>query len=210
MKRVVAVFAHPDDEAFGPSGTLAKLGRTHEVHILCATDGDARGDMEETRARELRRSPKIIGAKKVYFLGFGDGDLSNNLYHRLAEKIRLHLIRLKPETVITFEPRGISGHIDHVAVTYATTFVVQKLRFVKNLFYFCIDENQRKLMGDYFIYFPPGYKRSDIDLAVDVSQEWMKKVQAIRAHQSQRKDGVSILKTLSKLPKEEYFLKWRR
>ena len=38
---VVAVFAHPDDEAFGPGGTLAVLSKTHDVYIITVTGGEA-------------------------------------------------------------------------------------------------------------------------------------------------------------------------
>lgn len=63
-----------------------------------------------------------MGVKKVHFLDFLDGTLSNNLYHKLADKIEGHLKKLKPHTVITFEPLGVSGHIDHITVSMVTTF----------------------------------------------------------------------------------------
>ncbi|MBP9816108.1 PIG-L family deacetylase [Candidatus Woesebacteria bacterium] len=40
MANIVAIFAHPDDEAFGPGGTLAKLSNEHDVYIICVTSGD--------------------------------------------------------------------------------------------------------------------------------------------------------------------------
>src|SRR3989338_3179000 len=126
--------------------------------------------------KELRCSAQILGVKEVYFLGFADGTLSNSLYHRLAAKIEQKLKLLKPQTVLTFEPRGISGHIDHITVSLATTYVFYKLPFVQKLLYFCISEEERKLIKDYFIYFPPGYKKSQINQIVDVSDVWDTKV----------------------------------
>lgn len=41
--KLVCVFAHPDDEAFGPGGTIAKFSKTHAVYILCITRGEAVG-----------------------------------------------------------------------------------------------------------------------------------------------------------------------
>ena len=39
---LLAVFAHPDDEAYRPGGTLALLaGRGVSVHLLAATRGEA-------------------------------------------------------------------------------------------------------------------------------------------------------------------------
>src|SRR6266404_8429920 len=110
-KTVVAIFAHPDDEAFGPGGTLAKLSKDYEVYLLCATKGEAGKNSEagtnnqnlgKVRENELINAAKILGIKKVYFLDFVDGTLSNNLYHQLASKIKKHLEELRPEIIITF------------------------------------------------------------------------------------------------------------
>ena len=39
---LLAVFAHPDDESFGPGGTLAKhAAEGAEVWLVCGTDGNA-------------------------------------------------------------------------------------------------------------------------------------------------------------------------
>lgn len=213
-KIIVCVFAHPDDEAFGPSGTIYKLAKDNDVYILCATKGQAGQDsnskakssLTTRRAKELTESAKHLGVKKVHFLSFKDGTLSNNLYHRLAEKVQAHLEKLKPEIVITFEPQGISGHIDHITVSLATTFVVKKLQFVKEMWYHCTTLERSKLRQDYFIYFPDGYKRSEIDKIVDITDVWDIKVKAMRTHESQKHDADRILKDADKFPKEEYFL----
>lgn len=212
---VVAVFAHPDDEAFGPGGTLAKFSKNHDVYILCATNGESGQNsltrsgkaLPDVRRAELLKAAKILGVKKVYFLGFKDGTLSNNLYHKLASKIEKKLKKLKPETIITFEPHGISGHIDHITVSFVTTFVVQKLKFVKKLYYYCIlSSERRREPGDYFIYFPDGYQENEIDWVNNTEEVWEKKVRAIKAHKSQKHDADTILKTLEKLPKREFFI----
>lgn len=218
-KTIVAIFAHPDDEAFGPGGTIATLARTHDVYILCATRGDA-GDNHTSyiqekifriRARELQNSAQVLGVKQVFFLGFRDGLLSNKIYHKIADKIKKKLEILKPELVLTFEPRGVSGHIDHAAISLITTYVFYQLQFIKELLYWCISTKHRALIKDYFIYFPPGYSRSQIDKVVDVSSVWNKKIQAIMCHKSQQKDIETIvLPMLEKLPKEEYFLRIKK
>lgn len=214
MKNVVCIFAHPDDEAFGPAGTIAQLAKKYNVYILCATKGEVGQDseegqeirIEERRAQELLKSAKVLGVKKVYFLGFKDGRLSNNLYHKLADKIQNKLLSLKPETIMTFEPRGISGHIDHITVSMATTFVFQKLDFIKTLMYYCITRERAKENKEYFIYFPPGYKETEIDKVIDVTKEWETKVSAMMCHKSQLHDAKRILKAADKFPKHEYFL----
>lgn len=212
-KVVVAVFAHPDDEAFGPSGTLTKLAKTNDVYLLCATKGEEGGNhknLGRIRAKELQESAKIIGIKKVYFLGFRDGTLSNSVYHSLAKKIEKKLKELEPQTVITFEQKGVSGHIDHITVSMVTTFVFNKLPFVKTLLYYCIRQDERRKISDYFIYFPPGYKDAEIDKTVNIKSVWETKVKAMKAHKSQFNDAERILEMLKLLPKEEYFLEVKK
>lgn len=213
-ENLVCIFAHPDDEAFGPAGTIYKFSQKYNVYILCATQGEAginsspkKKEIAQIRKSELLKSAKILGVKKVYFLGFTDGTLSNSLYHDLAGKIEKYLRKLKPEIIMTFEPRGISGHIDHIAVSMVTAFVFQKLAFIKTLLCYCIDEFERKrLTEDYFIFFPPGYKKTEINKTVDVSGVWDKKIAAIMAHESQKHDAEEIFKKIEELPKNEHFL----
>lgn len=213
MATIVGIFAHPDDEAFGPGGALAKLAQENTVYLICVTDGDARQKnpakekaLGKIRRKELEQSGKILGIKKVFFLGYHDGSLCHNLYHEIAEKIHQKLEELRPETVITFEHRGVSGHIDHIVVSMVVSFVFHKLPFVKRLLYYCNSEELQKLVKDYFIYFPPGYKTTEIDKVITTEDVWDIKVRAMRAHESQREDMEKVLKWKLQVPKEEYFL----
>ena len=205
IRTLVAVFAHPDDEAFGPGGSLIHFAKTHDIYLLCATSGNL-----PVRRRELLKSAQVLGIKKVDFLNFTDGGLCNNNYHDLAEAIEKKLRFYRPETVLTFEPQGISGHLDHVAVSLVTTFVVKKLKFVKHLLYFCELKLTMKLLqknfGEYFVYVPPGYSPGEIDLVINTEAYWQTRLKAMAAHQSQRGDSNRIVKTLTVLPKREHFL----
>lgn len=222
-KTIVCIFAHPDDESFGPGGTIAKLAPKNDIYIVCATSGEAgikyqisirqMADKDqklgEIRRGELLKSAEILGVKKVYFLGFKDGTLSNNLYHKLADAIKEKLELLKPQIVLTYEPRGISGHIDHITIVMVTMFVCQKLSFIKEIWqYFKLErykKHRRKKFGDYFIYMPPGYKDKDADKIIDTSDVFETKVKAMQMHKSQIKDVERVLTLQKKFPKKEYF-----
>lgn len=215
MKTIVGVFAHPDDESFGPGGTLAKLAKKNDVYVICVTGGDAGQNerkhtsrlLSDIRHDELKEASQILGIKKRFCLKYKDGTLSNNKYHEIASKIEKILKKLKPEIIITFEPKGVSGHIDHIAVSMITTFVFKNNPWIKKLMYYCIKDTRReKYLDDYFIYFPEGYKRSEIDEEVDTTKTLETKIRAIRAHKSQKKDADRIIKSLLKLPPREYFL----
>jgi len=215
MKTVVCIFAHPDDEAMGPSGTIATLAKENPVYIICLTNGDAakgKPDLRlaQTRKKELLSSAKILGVTNVFFLNYGDGTLSNNLYHEVAGKIEEIVQKLKPYLIITFEPRGVSGHIDHIFASMVSSFIYEKKKYIKEIWYHCISETFRKFIKGYFIYFPPGYKTSEIDKIVYVGTMWDKKKKAMLQHKSQIKDVLGMLAFESLTPKEEYFLVKRK
>src|SRR5260221_4883721 len=131
MKTIVGIFAHPDDEALFIGGTLAKLAEKNNVYVICITNGDWNGKQHDNTLRDIRKKEEenaalVLGIKKVFFLGFHDGTLSNNLYFTIAEKIQEKLDELKPEMLITFEPHGVSGHIDHIAASMISSFLFKK------------------------------------------------------------------------------------
>lgn len=213
MKRVIAIFAHPDDEALGPSGTLATLAEDHEVYLICVTSGEAAGKTNEEklsigqiRRGEVIKSARILGIKEVFFLGYEDGTLCNSIYHQLAEDIKKKVEELRPEVLLTFEMHGVSGHIDHITVSFVTSFVFKKYSFVKKLMYYVTSREESDKMGDYFVFFPDGYTRDEVNEVVNTSKVWDKKVAAMYCHQSQMHDVERVIKNKKNRPKEEYFL----
>lgn len=199
MGKLVCVFAHPDDESMGPGGTIAKYAKNHEVYLICVTNGNGQdspdnGKLGAIRQKELQKAAKILGVKKLTCLGFNDGELNNNLYHKLAAKIEEKLLAYRPDTLLTFDISGVTGHIDHIAVSLVTSYLFKKLEFIKTLLYYGEMEEMLKAFAEnYFIYTPPGFSESEINLKVDISDVFEIKKQAILAHQSQRKDGERII-----------------
>jgi len=223
-KKILAVFAHPDDEAFGPGGTLAKYSALGvEIHLLCATRGErGQGDKNSklkkeleihlVREKELLRSAEILGVKKVEFLDFIDGQLSNAIYHKLAQKIISKIESFKPQVIITFDRLGISGHLDHIAVSMVATYSYLKTYEASKLYYLCLSKQQRRQEGDdYFVYFPEGYSEKQITTRIDYTKFFKKKVAAMYQHRSQLPDVKFIHSYLKKIAKvDNYILQFRR
>lgn len=224
-KRLLAIFAHPDDEAFGPGGTLAKYADERvDIHLLSATRGEAgtntnikykdldkrikeRIDIGCIREKELITSAKILGINKVEFLNYIDGTLCNAIYHELANKIIKKINEFKPQIVMTVERRGVSGHLDHIAVSMITTFAFLKTSYPSKLYYHCLPVTMRdKTMEEYFVYFPEGYTDDEITTKIDISCCWGTKEKAMYAHESQIKDVESILSRWKKWPKIDNFI----
>jgi LmbE family N-acetylglucosaminyl deacetylase len=213
-KKILAIFAHPDDESFGPGGTLAKHAKAgYEIHILCATRGEAGRtktgvDAGDVRAEELLRAGKVLGIKKVEFLDFRDGELSNNKYHKLAEAILEKIKKFKPEIILTFENLGVSGHLDHITVSLATTYAFRKQKIARKLYYYCIPRWRARVFNKYFIFFPPGYKEEEITTTIDITDVWEVKIEAMKQHKSQLVDVRKILRKSERLPKLEHFIRF--
>ena len=211
---VVAVFAHPDDEAFGPGGSLAVLSKTHDVYIITVTGVEVGKNslaskdskLADIRKKELLSSAKILGINKAYLLGFEDGTLSNNLYHEIASEMEKKLKKLNPVTVITYEQGGVSGHIDHIAVHFVTTYVVKNMTKKPELLYYFVPDTHSSLTPDYFIHYPPPQKAKIAEKIVPTHDVWETKKNAMLMHKSQAHDAKRIIEHTKDLPKEEYFL----
>ncbi|MEW6721464.1 MAG: PIG-L deacetylase family protein [Thermodesulfobacteriota bacterium] len=123
-RRILFLLAHPDDETFGPGGTIAKYAaQGAEVHLAPATRGEAgmlgdppvtdREHLGEVRSRELEEAAAVLGAAKVHFLGFLDGQLAGTPRELLVEAAVEAIRRVRPHVVVGFGPEGVSRHADH-------------------------------------------------------------------------------------------------
>jgi LmbE family N-acetylglucosaminyl deacetylase len=149
-KTLLAIFAHPDDESFGPGGTLARYGSEGvAVHLICATRGEVGdsdisdlGECEDLacqREQELRCAASALGLAEVHLLGYRDsgmaGSPANQHPHALVQAERDVLAgqvaglmhRLRPQVVLTFGPFGGYGHPDHIATHLATVAAFERL-----------------------------------------------------------------------------------
>jgi LmbE family N-acetylglucosaminyl deacetylase len=124
---LMAFFAHPDDEAFGTGGTLAKYAAEGcDVYLVTATRGEAgeiavpdlatAANLPEVREQELRCACEIYGIHPPRFLNYMDGQLTVVHQGQAVGKLVRLIRELKPQALITFGPDGIYGHYDHIAV----------------------------------------------------------------------------------------------
>lgn len=134
--KLLAVFAHPDDESLGVGGTLAKYAAEGvETHLVTATRGE-RGwfgpedeypgptALGKIREGELRAAAEVLGLRSVSFLEYLDGELDRAEPTEAIDKIVTHIRRIRPHVVITFGPNGAYGHPDHIAICQFTTAAI--------------------------------------------------------------------------------------
>jgi LmbE family N-acetylglucosaminyl deacetylase len=138
-KRLLAVFAHPDDESFGIGGTLASYASNGtRVTLVCATRGEA-GEISDpalatpetlgaVREEELDCAARKMGVDQLIFLGYRDSGMEgwsenadprafiNAPEREVVGKLVGIMRRVRPQVVVTFEPNGGYGHPDHKAI----------------------------------------------------------------------------------------------
>lgn len=138
-KRLLACFAHPDDEAFPIGGSLAAhSSRGVNIRLITATSGEE-GEVRSPglampdglgslRREELSCSVHTLGLQSHHVLGYRDSGMAGTSANKLPEafinvpqeeivEILVREIRtFRPQVVLTFEPGGLYGHPDHIAI----------------------------------------------------------------------------------------------
>jgi N-acetyl-1-D-myo-inositol-2-amino-2-deoxy-alpha-D-glucopyranoside deacetylase len=223
--RLLAIFAHPDDESFCCGGSLALLASQGvDVHVLCLTKGEAgavpaailgKKSVPQLRQLELQQACQILGVQAPRFLGYHDSGFRqpSGLPNRLvdadvfavAREVRTVIDQTKPDALLTFDPRGYYGHPDHIAthqIVNAAFFSSASLaKPPQKLFY--IMPSRAMLVR----FNQAGFGQFDLDeyalpdpiLTLDTSAVLEQKRAAILAHRSQSHLGSGIDKLLPEL-----------
>ena len=187
-KKVLVLFAHPDDVEFMCGGTIAKLVQDgNEVTYVSATDGN-RGMhntdvtpemMTEVRRREMLAAAEVLGVKDVFFLGYEDGRLKEvrDLVGDFMRAIR----KVRPDILLTFDAwRPYELHPDHRTVGFAAT----EAGFLANAPWYYPEHTVEKLepYKPQAVYlFAPG----EPNYWVDISSTIQLKIDALKCHVSQ-------------------------
>ena len=192
--RVLVVSAHPDDPEFSAGGSIAKLAIDGaEVTYVIVTDGSQGGEnpkqkdseLAAIREKEQRAAARVLGVKKVEFLGYKDGHLTHDL------KLRRDIVRMirkyKPDVVITHLPGRLidapmgGSHPDHIAVGEATFAAVYPDSRNPRAFRSLLKEGYPAFVVKelWVPYWTSG------DFFVDISKTLDLKLQSLKKHKSQ-------------------------
>ena len=124
---LLLLLAHPDDESFMLASAAARLTDAgHRVALICATRGQAgsagdpplvtRDALPATREAELRAACAVLGIDVLAVLDHVD----KRLEEAEPDALRAMLVRAiraeRPAVVVTFDPEGVSGHVDHKTI----------------------------------------------------------------------------------------------
>jgi LmbE family N-acetylglucosaminyl deacetylase len=179
---LLAVFAHPDDEAFaGP--TLTRYAR-EGARVYLAT----------ARRAEATCACQQLGIEPPIFFDLNDGELgaiTNPLaknIHAVADNVQKLVGQIHPEVIITWGPDGGYGHPDHRLVSDAVTQVVQSQSSGTKLYYPGLTPAQAKSLNTIWPASLPFHTTDPTYLTVTVSytpKDFENFKRAFECHKSQ-------------------------
>jgi LmbE family N-acetylglucosaminyl deacetylase len=217
-RRLVTVVAHPDDDTFACSGSVALHAgepgfRFTLVHLTSGEGGmisdpslATRANLGAVREEEDRRSWIALGRApdRHEFLRYPDGGVADAPFDELVERIAAILREERPDVVITFGPEGVTGHADHITVGRATTEAFRRCRVgsdgLERLLYSSIPNSMIERFNEELVasgkepidptqpFQPRGVPDETIGVDVDCSSVVDRKRAAIREHRTQAND----------------------
>jgi LmbE family N-acetylglucosaminyl deacetylase len=129
---VLGVWAHPDDETYLSAGLMAEAAAAGS-RVVCVTA--TRGELGSTdgekwppgpglaavRTVELESALRELGDIEHHWLDYPDGGCADVPDDEAVARIEKILIDVRPDTVLTFGPDGMTGHQDHISACRWTT-----------------------------------------------------------------------------------------
>jgi bacillithiol biosynthesis deacetylase BshB2 len=179
------VFPHPDDEAFGVSGTIAThVENGTPVTYACLTLGEMgrnmgnplftnRENLPKIRKEELKNAADAIGIQDLRMLGFRDKTIEFEDDEKMTKVMSDLIEDVNPSLIITFYP-GYSVHHDHDATGAAVIRAVEKMPAAARPKVHCVafSKNCVEELGE-------------ADIVNNITPVNKKKLAAIQAHRSQ-------------------------
>lgn len=220
IQSLLGIFAHPDDESYRAGGTLALLARKGaQVWVLCATRGEM-GILNlgpekagQVRQDELECACDALGINAPHLLEYQDGTLSLVDEDQAVGQVVFAIRKLRPQTLLTWPPSGVSGHPDHVAVSRwtekafqlaadPTVYPEQKeaAHGVDALYHIVMPQSLAAALEMPHLYTIPD---EEVTLTIDVTAAWDAKMTAIKCHASQL---ISSPITSASLERQRLFL----
>jgi len=208
MPAILLVTAHPDDEAFGPPGTIAYyVSKGVPVDLLTLTLGqrgttstaaDTPEALGRLREYETRASASVLGIRTLTILDYMDGELDQVDVDELAAHITHAIDQGNIDTIIGMGPMGITNHADHIAAHHATMRAVERSKRELHVFYQAVTGAFAKQLG---VIGPEAEPTHEID----ISAFFETKLASLACHSSQEDSRQFFAMMAGGGPKVEWF-----
>ena len=155
-KKLLAIFAHPDDEQTVAPLLVQSIENGVEVTLVIATDGrlgtneytdyEAGDGLASIRREELKCAAATLGVELIH-LNYHDQLRSAEGYdghiphvRSLLKEITDIVERIQPDAIVTWGPDGASNHMDHrlVGATVTQIFTSRQWNNDMQLYFFGI------------------------------------------------------------------------
>ncbi len=195
-KVLFAVTAHADDFSIFAGGTIAKLiDEGYNGYVIRVTDDEKDGiappaENSARNGREIFDAARILGIKQVFSLNVKNDEMDPMSGTELMEKLILLIRKLKPDTVLTFDPwAAYEENPDHIKTARAAVhacWMAQIDRFHP--------EQIRAGLEPHYVNELYLWARGphEVNKVVDVSATMERKMRAVRAHRGMIRDEGSV------------------
>lgn len=126
--RVLVIAAHPDDEALGCGGTIARhVADGDTVHVLFVADGETARVMAAKPNRNIAafEASKVLGTQPPIFLDYADQKLDTLPLLEITQAIEKNIAEIKPTIVYTHHAGDLNN--DHRIVHQAAMTALRPL-----------------------------------------------------------------------------------
>jgi LmbE family N-acetylglucosaminyl deacetylase len=162
----MVVHAHPDDEALGTGGVLARYADEGIRTVLVTCTGGELGDgaggvkpgepghdeaaVVAVRQEELKASCAVLGVSHLEMLGYRDsgmagwpqnsaaGSFSTTPVEFAVGRLGALMGRYQPQVVVTYDEHGLYGHPDHIQANRVTVRAVETTGIPAKLYYLAV------------------------------------------------------------------------
>ncbi len=187
---VLVLAPHPDDEALGPGGTIARLSSQGErVVVVIFSMGEGSHPWQrqeaiiETRRKEALEASKILGTAETIFFALKDFSLGTEIVEKdVASQLYEVIEREKPRMIFTTAVDD--WYPDHRAVANLVIAVHDKHKLQTPIWMYTV---WNPLYTKY---------RNQPRLVVDITKQFRTKWRAIHAHQSQKISTYQLIPTV--------------
>jgi LmbE family N-acetylglucosaminyl deacetylase len=163
----------------------------------------------------MRAALAAVGVHDHQWLELPDGGCADVPADEATELVRRAIERVRPDTILTFGPDGMTGHPDHKAVSAWTTAAWRATGGAAQLWYATLSDRFHARWGElndrvglWTVGEPPCTPTDELAFAVELHGDVLAaKVRALRAHASQTTALVEAvgLDTYSRWWSEESF-----
>lgn len=143
MRRLLGIFAHPDDEGLMGGALLHYHALGVETGLVYATRGEvgeisdpaiaSPENLGQVRENEMRAAAGALGVDHLWFLGYRDSGMVGTPENKdtrsfvqtgaadVVGKLVAIIREFRPQVLVTFDESGGYGHPDHITIYKHTT-----------------------------------------------------------------------------------------